>query len=326
MAVTRADYRSLSQAQRGTYIGALLKLKKDGNPATGRNYDTYVDWHLQMMQLPMSQMRAHMGPMFLPWHREFLRLLELDLQALSDDPTLAIPYWNWSDPAAGLNEPLWADDFMGGNGRPSDLKVMTGPFAVDKGNWPIVFDDTGMNYLSRAFGSSAAGQNLPSQPDVDTALALDTYDVSPWDMTSDITQSFRNNLEGWGGPGPRLHNQVHVWVGGGNATMAGGASPNDPVFFLHHANIDRIWAQWQDATGLHAYLPVDEQPNRPGVSLHFVMPLLPASVTPADVLDYRALGYVYDTSAPAPVAPAALVRPALAPAPTFRPFRGLVRN
>lgn len=326
MAVTRANYQSLSQAQRDAYVGALLKLKKEGNPGTGRNYDTYVDWHLQMMQLPMSQMRAHMSPMFLAWHREYLRLLELDLQAVSGDSTLAIPYWDWANPAAGSDESLWADDFMGGNGRPSDLKVMTGPFAVDRGNWPIAFDDSGMNYLSRAFASSAAAPTLPSQSDVDAAVGIDTYDLSPWDMTSDITQSFRNNLEGWGGNGPRLHNQVHVWVGGDNATMAGGASPNDPVFFLHHANIDRIWAQWQDASSSHTYLPVDEQANRPGVSAHSIMPLVPSSVTPADVLDYRALGYVYDTSTPAPAAPIALVRPAQAPAVRFRPFRGLVRG
>ncbi len=326
MAVKRVNYRSLSPSQRKTFVDALLKLKKDGNPATRRNYDTYVNWHWQMMQLPMSQMRAHISPMFLPWHREYVRLLELDLQAVSGNLTLAIPYWDWADPTAGASEPLWADDFMGGNGRSSDLKVMTGPFAVDKGNWPIVYDDTGMNYLSRAFSSSQAAPTLPTQPDVAGALALDTYDVSPWDMTSDIAQSFRNNLEGWGAQLPRLHNQVHVWVGGDNATMQGQASPNDPVFFLHHSNIDRIWAQWQDASGSHTYLPAEEQPSRPGVSLHSIMPLFPSNVTPADVLDYRALGYVYDTSASAPSAPLAVVRPLAVPVWRFRPFRGLVRN
>jgi tyrosinase len=328
MTVRRVNYRSLSQAQRKTFVDALLKLKKDGNPSTGRNYNTFVNWHLQMMQLPMSQMRAHMSPMFLPWHREFVRLLELDLQAVSGDVTLAVPYWDWADPKAGPNEPLWADDFMGGNGRPGDLKVMTGPFAFDRGNWPLVYDDTGMKYLSRAFGSSQAAPTLPAQADVTAALAVNTYDATPWDMTSDIAQSFRNNLEGWGGQQPRLHNQVHVWVGGESATIQGAASPNDPVFFLHHSNIDRIWAQWQDSAAGHGYLPIDEQQNRPGVSLNFTMPMFPTSVTPADVLDFRALGYVYDTSPPAPaapLAPPAHLRLVALPAVRFRPFRGLVR-
>jgi tyrosinase len=101
MTVTRVDYRHLTIDQKQKYVNALLKYKKEGNPNTGRNYDTLVNWHLQMMQLPMNQMRAHMSPMFLPWHREFLRLLELDLQEVSGDPTLAIPYWDWSDPNAG---------------------------------------------------------------------------------------------------------------------------------------------------------------------------------------------------------------------------------
>ncbi len=326
MGIKRLNYRNLTQAQRKTFTAALLNLKKNGNPATGRNYDTYVNWHLQMMQLPMSQMRAHQSPMFLPWHRELLRLLELDLQAVSNDHTLAIPYWDWSDPAAGKTEPLWDDDFMGGNGRSSDHKVMTGPFAVDKGNWPIVHDDTGMRYLSRAFGSSTAAPTLPTKNDVDAALAVTTYDVSPWDMTADIRQSFRNNLEGWRSDQiPKLHNQVHVWAGGDVATMALGASPNDPVFFLHHANIDRIWAEWQDASELHTYLPVADDPVRPGVSLGSIMPLFTTTVRPVDVLDYRALGYVYDTSV---TLQREVIAQSVMPstAPTFRPFRGIING
>lgn len=328
MTVKRMNYRDLSAAQRQTLVNAFLKMKKDGNPATGRNYDTYVNWHLQMMQLPMSQMRAHMSPMFLPWHREFVRLLEMDLQAVSGDATLAIPYWDWADPTAGPNEPLWAVDFMGGNGRASDLKVMTGPFAFDKGNWPLVYDDTGMNYLSRSFGSSSFAPTLPRQVDVNAAVALDTYDVSPWDMTSDITQSFRNNLEGWGRALPSLHNQVHIWVGGDRETLQGRASPNDPVFFLHHSNIDRIWGSWQDASTSHTYLPATEQANRPGVSLNAAMPLFPTTVRPSDVLDYRALGYEYAPSAvaaPAQLLEAVAVAAQVAlPATKFRPFVGIV--
>ncbi|WP_114284962.1 tyrosinase family protein [Candidatus Halocynthiibacter alkanivorans] len=38
------------------------------------------------------------------------------------------------------------------------------------------------------------------------------------------------------------HNRGHVWIGGDMASMA---SPNDPAFWLHHAQIDRIWSMWQ---------------------------------------------------------------------------------
>jgi len=32
-------------------------------------------------------------------------------------------------------------------------------------------------------------------------------------------------------------------------------SPNDPVFYLNHCNVDRIWAGWQDIHGNPSYLP-----------------------------------------------------------------------
>src|SRR5829696_1697483 len=38
-----------------------------------------------------------------------------------------------------------------------------------------------------------------------------------------------------------MHNQVHVWIGG---DMGPATSPNDPVFYLNHCNVDRIWEAW----------------------------------------------------------------------------------
>ena len=40
----------------------------------------------------------------------------------------------------------------------------------------------------------------------------------------------------------RLHGGVHNAVGG---QMAQTNSPADPLFWLHHSNIDRVWAKWQ---------------------------------------------------------------------------------
>lgn len=60
---------------------------------------------------------------------------------------------------------------------------------------------------------------------------------------------FKNFTEGGGDYYPfaralerRPHNSGHRWIGGDMASMA---SPNDPAFWLHHAQIDRIWSMWQ---------------------------------------------------------------------------------
>src|SRR5438105_15515928 len=52
------------------------------------------------------------------------------------------------------------------------------------------------------------------------------------------------------------HNLVHVWVGG---DMSPATSPNDPVFYLNHCNVDRIWEAWLRQHG-RTYLPPDSAP------------------------------------------------------------------
>ena len=65
--------------------------------------------------------------------------------------------------------------------------------------------------------------------------------------------------------------------------MAGSNSPADPVFFLHHANIDRLWAEWQ---AKHARA----KPSNLGETL-LPKPLFGVKVS--SVLRTSALGYRY---------------------------------
>ena len=60
----------------------------------------------------------------------------------------------------------------------------------------------------------------------------------------------------------RMHNNVHNWVRGHMAVVP--AAINDPVFSLHHCNVDRILESWMrrftgtsfDSALLPAYVPV----------------------------------------------------------------------
>jgi hypothetical protein len=72
--------------------------------------------------------------------------------------------------------------------------------------------------------------------------------------------------------------------------MSEGASPNDPIFYLHHSFVDMIWAAWQDRWQA-PYLP--DSGARDHQNLTDTLWRLP-DMTPQGMLDHRALGYVYD--------------------------------
>src|SRR5262249_48570557 len=136
-------------------------------------------------------------------------------------------------------------DFLGTNGNPSaDDKVTDGPFAFDgPHHWTIqVLDAPGSPpYLQRRFGNTQQQPiALPTGAMVADALTGPNsthYELPPYHGDIQINDSsFRSQSE------YTLHNPVHSWVGG---TMSRMTSPNDPVFFLHHCNIDRLWWMWQ---------------------------------------------------------------------------------
>lgn len=77
--------------------------------------------------------------------------------------------------------------------------------------------------------------------------------------------------------------------------MLAASAPNDPVFWLHHCNIDRLWARWQKKFPTQPYRPSSGGPA--GHNLNDPMwPWAgePTPPTPARVLNHRNLGYQYD--------------------------------
>lgn len=317
MAIKRPNLLS-DAAARAKYAQGVNRLKAEfTGPTTASlgipgptqpvsTYDLFIVWHHLAMSTftPPTQgdrNAAHRGPVFCPWHRFMLRQLELNLQRVLGDASFGLPYWDWAidgqkTPALQKLSKVWSADAMGGSGSP----VTTGPFAFLASdaaafrvrleadvNGRLVQTNHG---LRRTLGAQTP--RLPNKLDVSGSLSLTPYDAPPWSTSS---AGFRNRLEGWAPPSPpALHNRVHVWVGG---DMLPSTSPNDPVFFMHHCNVDRLWEAWLTQHG-RTYVPAQTEPaSLKGHRINDLMAsLVSAPVKPADVLDMTAV-YTYDSLA-----------------------------
>jgi tyrosinase len=255
-------------AARNAYVQGVLRLNRELTSVTtgglgipGPNtvlstWDLFVVWHYYTMNTPTpagsSRNAAHRGPVFLPWHRWMLLLLETNFQRVLNDPNFGLPYWDWAadgDRPANQQaaQPIWQHI----SHTPPD-----GPFAFNAQNpqsfrvrvWenPVTGGLQAVNRgLFRQLGQDPQGPTLPTTAHVTAALRRTSYDRSPWDTGT--SNGFRNEVEGWVGTvRPGLHNRVHVWIGG---DMGPGTSPNDPSFYLNHCNEDRIWEGWMVRRG-----------------------------------------------------------------------------
>ena len=116
--------------------------------------------------------------------------------------------------------------------------------------------------------------NVIRAPGSDGGLAAITSGV-PSAMAKTSYTTFTAPING-------IHGSVHIWVGG---TMSDASvSPADPVFWLHHANLDRLWWDWYNS-------PQGNHENPPLSGSDAVMD--PWSYTEADVRNIATLGYEY---------------------------------
>jgi tyrosinase len=228
---------------------------------------------------------------FLPWHRLYLHWFERLVQAaVSVHPDIpqetkdgwALPYWNY-----------------GAGGQRASL-----PTAFRQETLPE--DSSRKNPLFVANRNSFVNQGEPLD---DRATTADDALREPTFSEARPAGGFGGAATGWnhldqdpkGMPGmleQTPHGAVHMEVGGLMARFD--TAGLDPVFWMHHANIDRLWEVWLGQDGR-----VNPDPTSSwGTTLfHFHDEAGEAvSGTAADVLDTATdLGYTYeDVSVPEP--------------------------
>ena len=237
---------------------------------------------------------------FLPWHRGYLLALEANVRAavvkLGGPTTWTLPYWNYFKPNENPLPPAFASpDWPDGQGNnPLFVPQRYGP--NNDGNVFVPVDQINLAALNDPDFTGVASGGSPGFGGVDTG--------------------FEHGGQVHGGIETQPHDWVHGLVGGGdpqNPQLPGLMSDPDtagldPIFYLHHANIDRLWEVWRENPATHVD-PTDPNwlggPGSIGDRI-FSMPMPdgnPWDYTPADMTDLGKLGYTYDDLSPASPVP-----------------------
>ncbi|KAJ2615331.1 hypothetical protein H4S08_001295 [Coemansia sp. RSA 1365] len=158
----------------------------------------------------------HGNDNFFPWHRRFLRDFEEVGQRY--DSNFAVPFWDeFHDSRNPARSAVLSSRLIGGNGFGSCVRDGL------QAGWTMKFPNR--HCLARSFDQGNQMQPWYSSE----------YIYSIMQRYNDM-HGFREHIE------YSLHSSVHLGMGGDMSTYW---SANDFAFWLHHANLDRLWDQWQ---------------------------------------------------------------------------------
>ncbi|CAA0836665.1 Unknown protein [Striga hermonthica] len=220
--------------------------------------------------------------LFFPFHRWYLYFFERICARLLDDDTFALPFWNWDDPS-GMEIPAPFD--VPGSPLHDRRRNQTHlPPAVADLNWDG--SPTGLSpEKQRYYNLSVMYKQM-----VTNGVTPRLFMGQPFKAGDDI-----NSLNGAGSIETAPHNTLHVWTGDPrepNVENMGVfySAARDPIFYTHHANIDRLWTIWAEKLGGKVFTDPD------WLETSFVFyneDKKPVRVKIKDCLNFSRLGYAY---------------------------------
>lgn len=206
----------------------MVRIRKDANTLTAGERNRFVAAFAQLnnrgtgrfadfrnMHVDAADPEAHGGPGFLPWHRAYLLDLERELQAI--DRSVALPYWRFDRPAPQIFSP----DFLGASNAAGTVS----------------FNPT--NPLQ--FWTTDGVQGVTRRPHFITGTSSASVINEAATLALGSTYAAFRAMQG------NPHGNAHSSFGGSISSI--GTAAKDPLFFLLHANVDRLWAKWQRNLG-----------------------------------------------------------------------------
>ncbi|KAF2767626.1 Di-copper centre-containing protein [Teratosphaeria nubilosa] len=226
----RQEWRALNATERNDFVRSVNCLSTIPSRWThnGTVYDDFAQLHGTIGRY------CHHSASFLPWHRWTLHIWET---ALRDHCGFRghVPYWDWTRDWMDIaSSSIWDPDTgIGGNGNPNGQRTVGNGSCVEDGPFtglrPIKYNHTYETHcLSRGFADKATldqllGKNF-SPESIGRIMRSEEYETFNWAIEF------------------LLHNNIHTAIGGDFWSMT---AANDPLFFLHHAQLDHLWWQWQ---------------------------------------------------------------------------------
>ncbi|NRA64243.1 MAG: tyrosinase family protein [Pseudobacteriovorax sp.] len=207
----RMPWSELSPDDRKAFIDAVLDMNKQRITPQGSFTADEVGDGLVSRWRAQAQTHElfcdHGTWRFLPWHRAYLYYFEKYLRKVIRDD-FRLPYWRWD---VDTNLPK---EFL-------DESISNELQLTPRRGTTIALPGEGR--LSETWWQGVPG-DISSSPDFDS-IGGDRFSNGLIESPS--------------------HNQVHVRVGGLMGRVP--AAARDPLFWLHHCNIDRLWSVWMDA-------------------------------------------------------------------------------
>lgn len=217
----RRAWHTLSNDEKLEYINAELCLMETPArldlPAAKTRFDELQAIH------QLQAYATHFVGAFLPFHRMMMHAHESALRN-ECNYTGYQPYWHEQQDAGKFSRSVLFDETygFGGNGVGSEGCIATGPFANYTNSLGPGYENT-QHCINRAVNDRISTGS--AQANVDDCLARTTFDAA-WPC-----------IEG------RPHSGGHGGVGG--QMLNGVSSPGDPLFYLHHTWLDKVFWDWQ---------------------------------------------------------------------------------
>ncbi|KAK7417453.1 hypothetical protein QQX98_004573 [Neonectria punicea] len=328
------DLQAAGGPQWDLYIRSIIELQKQSASDQGSWFQVagihgrpYVEWNGAGKETSngWEGYCPHGENLFLPWHRPYLmlyeqRLVETATKLANQYPTssrakyvaaaatLRSPYWDWAATSA-VPQATVTKKFNVNVPNGSGLKVQSV-------NNPLAAYFFPKSALDGAFGTFDQPENRPqiyrcrspqNYPNSANKL-ISGRSYKQWVYDAFSASTTFDEFASTGSSGvslEQIHNTIH-WDGAcGYQFVDADFAAFDPLFMLHHTNIDRLWAYWQfirpgEASFKSSYQGSARFNTREGTTITPNSPLQPffsASGkfhTSASVASIKGFGYTYE--------------------------------